>query len=224
MMRSPRALRVGLTGGIGSGKSTVARLLQARGAAVIDADAIARSLTAPGGAALPAIIERFGPAAMAPDGSMNREHMRQAVFQDASVKQALEAILHPMIAKATAEAVQAIPATQPIVFDIPLLVEGLERWRPQLDRILVVDCSEATQIERVMRRNGWAADAVQRVIDQQASRAERRAAADAVILNDGMDLAELERAVQQVWTRWLEEWPAPQDETGAVVQRSKPFK
>jgi dephospho-CoA kinase len=202
-MAPPRVRTIGLTGGIGSGKSTVAAMLQARGAAVIDADAIAHALTAPGGPALPRIAERFGPAAIGADGAMDRAHMRQQVFQDPSAKQALEAILHPMITEATEAAAQAVPAAQPIVFDIPLLVEGLARWRPRLDRILVVDCSEATQVERVTRRNGWTPAAVQRVIDQQASRDARRAAADAVIVNDGVDLVQLEQAVQAVWDQWI---------------------
>jgi dephospho-CoA kinase len=202
-MAGSRVRTVGLTGGIGSGKSTVAAMLQARGAAVIDADAIAHALTAPGGPALRRIAERFGPAAIGADGAMDRAHMRQQVFQDPSAKQALEAILHPMIIEATEAAAQAVPPEQPIVFDIPLLVEGLARWRPRLDRILVVDCSEATQIRRVTERNGWTPAAVQRVIDQQAHRSERRAAADAVIVNDGIDLAQLEQAVQTVWDQWI---------------------
>lgn len=194
---------VGLTGGIGSGKSTVAGLMQARGAQVIDADAIAHALTAPGGPALPRIVARFGPQALAEDGAMNRAYMRQQVFGDPAAKQALEAILHPMIAEATEAAALAVPPDRPIVFDIPLLVEGLARWRPRLDRILVVDCSAATQIERVTRRNGWTADTVQHIIDQQASPAQRRAAADAVICNDSIDLPALERQVQAVWDRWF---------------------
>lgn len=195
--------RIGLTGGIGSGKSTVAALLQTRGAAVIDADAIARALTAPGGAALPAIIERFGPSAVGADGAMDRAHMRDVVFQDPEAKRDLEDILHPMIAAATRDAALAVPAGQPIVFDIPLLVESLARWRPQLDRILVIDCSEDTQIERVMRRNGWTAPAVRRIIAQQAGRDQRRAAADAVITNDGIGLDELEAEIERVWTAWM---------------------
>lgn len=202
-MAGSRVRTIGLTGGIGSGKSTVAAMLQARGAAVIDADAIAHALTAPGGPALRRIAERFGPAAIGADGAMDRAHMRQQVFQDPSAKQALEAILHPMIIEATEAAAQAVPPGQPIVFDIPLLVEGLARWRPRLDRILVVDCSEATQIRRVTERNGWTPAAVQRVIDQQAHRSERRAAADAVIVNDGLDFAQLEQAVQTVWDQWI---------------------
>jgi dephospho-CoA kinase len=199
----PAVRTIGLTGGIGSGKSTVAALMQALGAAVIDADAIAHALTAPHGAALPRIVERFGPQALAADGSMDRAWMRERVFHDPAAKQALEAILHPMIGEAMASAAAAVPADRPVVFDVPLLVEGLDRWRARVDRILVVDCSEATQIERVTRRNGWSAQAVQDIIARQASRADRRAAADAVILNDGIDLATLQQQAQAVWQRWF---------------------
>lgn len=202
-MPAPR--RIGLTGGIGSGKSTVSAMLRSLGAAVIDADATAHALTAAGGPALPAIAARFGTAAIGPDGAMDRAHLRQQVFADPSAKQALEAILHPMILAAIEAAARTVPSTQPIVFDIPLLVEGLARWRPRLDRILVIDCSETTQIERVMRRNGWTRDAVQRIIDQQATREQRRAAADAVICNDGIDLATLEQQVRDLWLQWIGE-------------------
>jgi len=129
--------------------------------------------------------------------------MRQQVFSDPQAKQSLEAILHPMITAATEAAARQAPPDQPIVFDIPLLVEGFDRWRNRLDRVLVVDCSEATQIERVMRRNGWPLEAVQRVIDQQATRAQRRAVADAVIHNDHIALDALLLQVQAVWARWI---------------------
>lgn len=201
----PPVRTIGLTGGIGSGKSTVAQTLQALGATVIDADALAHQLTAPGGAALPAIVAHFGPAAIGADGAMDRAYMRQQVFSNPLAKQALENILHPMIAASTEEAARLAPPGQPIVFDIPLLVEGIDRWRPRLDRILVVDCSEETQIERVMRRNGWDRAAVQRIIDQQATRAQRQAQADAVILNDGIGLPDLQLQVHALWHRWFEQ-------------------
>lgn len=194
---------IGLTGGIGSGKSTVAKMLRALGATIIDADALAHQLTAPGGAALPAIAARFGAAALGPDGAMDRAYMRQRVFSDPQAKQALETILHPMIAAATEDAASQSPPGQPIVFDIPLLVEGIERWRPRLDRVLVVDCSEDTQIDRVMRRNGWDRVAVQRILNQQATRAQRRAVADAVIDNDKISLDELEEQVHALWQHWF---------------------
>jgi len=202
---APPVRTIGLTGGIGSGKSTVAQMLKALGATIIDADALAHQLTAPGGAALLAIATRFGTAAIGADGAMDRAYMRQQVFSDPQAKQSLEAILHPMIATATADAARQVPPGQPIVFDIPLLVEGIERWRPRLDRVLVVDCAETTQIDRVMRRNGWDRAAVQRIIDQQATRAQRQAVADAVIHNDGISLDALQLQVRTVWEHWFKQ-------------------
>jgi len=194
-------LRIGLTGGIGSGKSTVARGLADLGATLIDTDAIARELTAPGGAALPAIAQRFGSRAIGTDGALDRAHMRELAFGDAANRLALEAILHPMIGAETSRlAAKANSAT--IVFDVPLLVES-GRWRDRVDRVLVVDCLEATQIERVMRRSGWTALAVQAVLDQQATRQARRAAADAVIFNEGLSLAELQQQVRALYAHWL---------------------
>ncbi len=199
---SPTApLRIGLTGGIGSGKSTVAAMLAARGALVIGTDAIARELTAPGGAALPAIAERFGADTLAADGSLDRARMRERVFADPTAKAALEAILHPLIGERTQARAAAGAPGQVRVFDVPLLVES-GRWRDRVDRILVVDCSEPTQVARVMRRNGWPEAQVRAVIAAQASREARRAVADAVILNDGIDLDALQAEVDAVWSRW----------------------
>jgi dephospho-CoA kinase len=195
------SLKIGLTGGIGSGKSTVAGLLRELGAHLVDTDALAHRLTAPGGAAIPLIAERFGGEVIDASGALDRARMRALVFSDPEARRALEAILHPMIGALTqAEAALAAPGAA-VVFDVPLLVES-GRWRDRVDRILVVDCSVATQIERVMRRNGWSADQVQRIIDQQASREQRRAVADAVILNDGVTLAELAAQVHTIWQRW----------------------
>lgn len=190
MLRHP--LRLGLTGGIGSGKSTVGQMLAERGAAVLDADAISRSLTAAGGAAMPAIVSHFGAQLAAADGSLNRAAMRALVFQDASARQALEAILHPLVGSSTEAHAQAAMAAgaKLLVFDIPLLVEST-RWAPRLDQILVVDCSEATQIARVIKRNGLEREAVQNIIAAQASRSQRRAAADWVIYNDNLTLMQL---------------------------------
>ncbi len=196
-----RGLRVGLTGGIGSGKSTVARRLVERGAVLVDTDAIARALTAPGGAALPGIAREFGAQAIGADGAMDRDRMRARVFADPQAKARLEALLHPLIdqaARARAEAAGAAP----VVFDVPLLAES-GRWRARVDRVLVVDCSEQTQVQRVMARNGWPEEVVRRVIGQQATRAQRRALADAVIFNDGLTLAELRAEVDRVWDAWL---------------------
>jgi dephospho-CoA kinase len=194
--------RVGLTGGIGSGKSTVCRLLRELGAWTVDTDAIAHRLTAPGGRALPAIAAHFGPNAIADDGSMDRARMRERVFTDPVQRRALEAILHPMIGEDTRTEAAAAPTGAIVVFDVPLLVES-GRWRAQVDRILVVDCPVETQIARVMQRNGWTRDAVQRIIDQQASRAQRLAVADDVLLNDGLELKELAAEVQRIWSGWL---------------------
>jgi dephospho-CoA kinase len=193
-------MRIGLTGGIGSGKSTVAALLVQHGAVLIDTDAIARALTGPGGAAMPALRARFGDAIADAQGALDRECMRALAFADPAAKRALEAVLHPVIgAEAERQAVQAAGA--PLVFDVPLLVES-GHWRTKVDRVLLVDCSEDTQIERVMQRSGWPREAVQRVIASQASRSARRAAADAVIDNDALTLQQLAAQVDTLWRAW----------------------
>ena len=194
-MSAPARWRLGLTGGIGSGKSTVAHLLAARGPQVLDADAMSRASTAAGGSAMPEIRRVFGDAFVAPDGSLDRDRMRARVFSDPSAKQALEAIVHPAVQRAMAAALQASTAAC-VVFDVPLLVES-PHWRARVDAVLVVDCDADTQIQRVMARNGWAREAVDAVIRQQATRAQRLAAADAVVFNGaGNSLLQLERDVQ----------------------------
>ena len=195
-------LAIGLTGGIGSGKSTVAAALVAHGAALVDTDAIAHALTAPGGAALPALRAAFGDDVAGADGALDRARMRTLVFADATAKRRLEAILHPLIgdeARRQAQAAQASGRT--VLFDVPLLTES-SHWRARCQRILVVDCSADTQVQRVMARSGWSAEQVQRVIDQQAPRAARRAIADAVIVNDGLSLAALQAEVAALWAHW----------------------
>ena len=189
-------LRLGLTGGIGSGKSTVAQMLAARGAAVIDSDAIARSVTAANGSAMPAIAEAFGKEFVTPEGALDRDRMRALVFSDPSAKLRLEAIVHPLVGMATqAQAQAAIQAGHTLlVFDVPLLVES-PRWRKLVDKVLVVDCLESTQIERVIARSGLARDAVQNIIQAQATRAQRLAAADITLFNEGLDLEQLQVAV-----------------------------
>ena len=193
-------LRIGLTGGIGSGKSTVAAMLARRGAHIIDTDAIARRLTQSGGAAMPAARQAFGESIALPDGSLDRDAMRALVFSDAAAKQRLEAILHPMIGAETAREAAAA-ASGVLVFDVPLLAES-PHWRQRVDRVLVVDCTAATQVERVSQRRGWTPDATLRVIASQATREVRRAIADAVIFNDGIDLHALDAAVETVWHLW----------------------
>ncbi len=193
-------LRIGLTGGIGSGKSTVSQMLQARGAAVMDADAIARKLTIPKGAAMPAIEHAFGPAFVNSEGALNREHMRAHVFSQPEAKQALEAIIHPLVALETQRQAQVAVDNghHTLVFDVPLLVESGARWRTQVDRVLVVDCLEETQIQRVMARNGFSRESVQTIIEAQASRAQKLAAADWVIYNEGITLEALREWVGEL--------------------------
>jgi dephospho-CoA kinase len=194
-------MRIGLTGGIGSGKSTVAATLVALGAKLVDADAIARSITQPGGAAMPALEAEFGASVVAPNGGLDRARVRELVFSDLKTKQRLEAILHPFIgAECERQAALAAPG-QPVVFDVPLLVES-KHWRTRVDRVLVIDASEETQLERVIARSGWEPGTVRAVIAQQAARAKRRAVADAVIHNEGLDPSELAREVETLWKRW----------------------
>ena len=195
-----KAARFGLTGGIGSGKSTVAGMLVECGAVLVDTDAIAHALTAPQGAALPALAREFGNDIIAADGAMDRQAMRARVFADVSAKRRLEAILHPMIG-AEAEAQAAAAASRPVVFDVPLLAAS-SHWRQRVQRILVVDCAEDTQVRRVMQRSGWSDEQVRRVIAQQTPRAARRAMADAVIFNDDLTLDALRIQVQALWLHW----------------------
>lgn len=201
----PTILRLGVTGGIGSGKSTVARLLVADGAVLVDADAISRQVTAPGGAALPEIARQFGGDLVLADGAMDRDRMRQLVFDDPSARRRLEAIIHPLVTqeamRQSGQALKTAKAGGCIVFDIPLLVES-GRWRQQLDHVLVVDCSEATQVARVVARNGWTQEAVEKIMAGQASRAQRLAAADSCLFNDGLSLEALALLVRQLGLRF----------------------
>jgi dephospho-CoA kinase len=176
---------LGLTGGIGSGKSTVSALLAERGAAIIDADAISRATTAVGGSALPAIAAAFGPQMIGGDGALDRAAMRALVFQDAGNRARLEAIVHPLIGQETERQTrQAIAQNHAlIVFDVPLLVEAGPRWRARVDRVLVVDCDRATQIARVQARSQLPPGEIERNLQAQATRAQRLAAADIVVAN-----------------------------------------
>ncbi|MEO7150505.1 MAG: dephospho-CoA kinase [Burkholderiaceae bacterium] len=193
-------MRIGLTGGIGSGKSTVAQLLAGHGAAVFDTDAIARELSQPGGAAIGALGAEFGPAYIDVHGALDRPAMRRLAFSDPTARLRLEEILHPLIGAEVARRAAASAATTQ-VFDVPLLVES-GRWRARVDRVLVVDCTEATQVARVAARSGWSADAVHAVLTQQASRGRRRASGDAVLYNEAIDRAELARQVALLWGHW----------------------
>jgi dephospho-CoA kinase len=192
------ATRIGLTGGIGSGKSTVLAMLQALGAAAIDADAISRASTAPGGAAIPAIAQRFGAGFITPAGALDRDRMRERAYAHPQARRELEQIIHPLVAAEIARQVEAALAAgaRCIVFDIPLLVES-GRWRAQVDRVLVVDCEPETQVTRVVARSALQPDAVRAIIAAQAPRALRLAAADLVICNEGLTLEALGNEVQQ---------------------------
>lgn len=183
---------VGLTGGIGSGKSTVADLFVEQGAGLVDTDAIARELTLAGGAAMPALTAEFGPEILTTDGALDRVAMRQLAFADPSARSRLEGILHPLIRRISAERSQA--ATEPyVILAVPLLVES-GNYHQRCDRILVVDCPESLQIERVMARNGLSAEEVKAIMAAQATRQQRLAVADDVVVND----ADREKIVEQV--------------------------
>ena len=199
-MNAPSALRIGLTGGIGSGKSTVSAMLAKLGAVVIDADAISRQLTAPGGAALTAIAQTFGPHLIGPDGAMDRAAMRTLVFAQPDARKQLEAIIHPLVTRTIRQQAQAATAAgaRVVVLDIPLLVEGGARWLQEVDQVLVVDCSPETQIQRVMQRSGLQREEVERIIAQQASREQRAKVANITILNEGLEMSALQATVEKV--------------------------
>ena len=196
------AIRVGLTGGIGSGKSTVLQMLARSGAAPIDADAISRGTTAPGGSAIPGIAARFGDDFITPEGALDRNRMRAHAYANPDARRQLEEIIHPLVGAESARQVEAAlrAGVRCIVFDIPLLVET-GRWRAQVDRVLVVDCSAQTQVDRVVARSGLEPDDVRSIIAAQAPRAVRLAAADCVICNEGLSLGELGDKVVQTARR-----------------------
>ena len=198
------AFCLGLTGGVGSGKSTAARMLAAHGAAVVDADAISRQLTAPGGAALPAIAAQFGPQFIAADGALDRAAMRELIHGDPAARQRLEAILHPLVQQTMQTQAQeaARQGARCIVFDVPLLVENLAYWRPRIDALLVVDCPEEVQIARVMARNQLTRAQVMRILASQTSRARRLAVAEAVIDNGGTTPENMRKQIETLLPRF----------------------
>lgn len=176
---------IGLTGGIGSGKSAVADQFALLGAAVVDTDAIAHELTGPGGAAIAGVRRQFGAASIAADGAMDRKKVRDLVFADPSARLRLEALLHPMIRAESQRRIAAAGGSAPyVVHIVPLLVESPD-YRARVQRVLVIDCAEDVQVERVMARSGLGQDEVRRIIAAQAPRAARLAAADDVIDNSG---------------------------------------
>jgi dephospho-CoA kinase len=196
---SHHPLRLGLTGGIGSGKSTVAKMLADFGAVVIDADLISRSLTAPQGMAIEAIRIEFGDIMITPENSLDRERMRDLIFTHASAKSRLESIIHPLVKLETLRQYQsALKANSKlVVYDIPLLAESAN-WRPVLDQILVIDCLEETQIKRVMTRNNLKHIDVAKIISNQANRKMRNSVADILIFNDSISVEQLRAQVMQV--------------------------
>lgn len=194
------AFVVGLTGGIGSGKSTVAELFVAQGAALVDTDAIAHQLTAPGGQAMPQIVAAFGREIADECGALDRAAMRRLVFADPAARVRLESILHPLIRQISAE--RCVQATTPyLILAVPLLVES-GGYRQRCDRIAVVDCTEAVQIARVMARNGMPEAEVRAILVAQASREQRLAVADDVIDNSG-GLTNLYTRVAQLHLKYL---------------------
>ncbi|MBK7648052.1 MAG: dephospho-CoA kinase [Betaproteobacteria bacterium] len=175
---------VGVTGGIGSGKSTVADAFVGLGAGLVDTDVIARELTMANGAAMPALVAEFGPEIVGKDGAMDRSAVRQRVFADPSARERLEAILHPLIRQISTE--RCLAATEPyVILAVPLLVES-GNYNERCDRIVVVDCPESVQIERVIERNGLSVDEVKAIMAAQATRQQRLFAANDVVVNDGL--------------------------------------
>ena len=188
-------LKVGLTGGIGSGKSTVARALQTKGVQLVYADQIAREVVNPGEPALQAIADKFGPLILGPDGSLNRSELKQRIFSDPEAKKTLESILHPRIRARILERVEQATNTPYVLADIPLLVEN--NYPSFFDRVVVVDCTEEQQIARVLARDELDEATIKRIIQSQASRKTRLAAATDIIDNSG-DLDSLNSQIQKL--------------------------
>lgn len=189
-------LKVGLTGGIGSGKSEVTRRLAALGAYVVDADVLAREVVEPGTPGLAAVAAEFGAEVLRPDGSLDRDRLGAIVFADPAARARLNAIVHPLVGAATAERFAAAPADAIVVHDVPLLVEvGLAA---AYDVVLVVAATPETQRSRLVRARGMSADEARSRIAAQAPLADKLAVADFVITNDG-SLDDLDRQVQAVW-------------------------
>lgn len=192
-------LKLGLTGGMGSGKSTVARMLTDLGAALLDADAVSRSTTSAGGAAIPLIRSTFGLEFIAPDGALDREAMRNLVFKDLSAKFHLEDIVHNLVREEFSRRAFEFERTglALAVYDIPLLVESAF-WCSEFDRVLVVDCQKSTQVSRVAVRSGLSIAEIERILAAQATRPSRLAAADLVLYNEGISLDELRHEVAEI--------------------------
>lgn len=194
-----KGIRVGLTGGMGSGKSTVAAFLEKLGAVVVDADALSRATTAPGGAAIPEIVRVFGSDFLTADGALDRVKMREFAFKTPETRRTLESIIHPLVGTAIRQATQEADARSApcVVYDIPLLIESAH-WRNGMETILVIDCTEQTQIQRVRARNGIAESDVCAILAAQATRMTRLRGADHVICNEGIPLPQLEALTRQL--------------------------
>jgi len=203
-MAQPNGFILGLTGGIGSGKTAAANILGELGAGVVDADAIAHQLSVPDGPAIAPLRAAFGDAVIGADGAMDRAAMRNLVFSDPDAKARLEAIIHPLIrAESERRCREAFATGAPyVVMVVPLLVES-NSYRERMSRVLVIDCPEETQVARVMARNGLSREEVLRIMATQAGRAQRLAAADDVVAND-KSMEELRRAVEILHRRYLD--------------------
>ncbi|MFR9757272.1 dephospho-CoA kinase [Streptomyces sp. TR06-5] len=204
-------LKVGLTGGIGAGKSEVSRLLASYGAVIVDADRIAREVVAPGTPGLDAVVAEFGPDVLTPDGTLDRPKLASLVFSDADRRAALNAIVHPLVAARSAEIEGAAPSDAVVVHDVPLLTEnGLA---PLYDRVVVVEASPGTRLDRLVRLRGMTENEARSRMAAQATPEERLAVADAVLRNDG-PLESLEDQVRRLWQE-LGEIAAPGEGTSA---------
>ena len=188
-------LKVGLTGGIGSGKSTVAKTLQKKGVTLVDADQIAREVVAPGENAHEKITELFSPAILLPDGSLNRAALKQRIFSDPTAKKQLENVLHPSIRQRILQRIEEATETPYVLADIPLLVEN--NYVDYFDRVIVVDCTEEQQIERVSARDNLSVEQIKRILNSQANRQTRLAAATDIIDNTS-DLISLKSQIEKL--------------------------
>jgi len=194
-----RSLQIGVSGGIGSGKSTICKIFERRGATLIDLDGLSRASTAEGGSAIQEVKRVFGSDFIDPSGAMDRKKMRALVFSEPLARAKLESIIHPLIASLAARQAKEAQKTGAarIVFDIPLLLES-SHWRSSLDKVVMVDCLLDTQIRRVQDRSGLSAPEVHAIIQVQSTRAQRLHAADAVVFNENKSLLEIEREIENL--------------------------
>ena len=215
MVRSPHVVLIGLTGGIGVGKSSVASLFLERGAAVIDADDLAREVVEPGEPAYAAVVERFGPAVVAPDGRLDRKALADVVFADPRARADLEAVVHPAVVTRRDRRLAELEGTDLVVVAVvPLLVEV--GW-DGADAVVVVDCPEELAVRRLVEGRGMDEADVRRRMAAQATRAERLARADLVIANDGSP-ADLATEVDRAWT-WIQSLPSRSGDASAGSDR-----